>query len=767
MRRAAAWLGLLGVLVAPAGAGETTIGSALGTAWRELRREGVLPTEPGDRATAPTGFPPGGDPPQPLASPGQDFTLLHAGSVSRVGNRLFVEGGLAYRYRGFDGSADAGEANLDSEVFALRGDVSLIGRDRRIAARQVTFDHRNRLFTLADGFAALGPAFIGGNLRSELFVRGAFAEGSASRVVGRACSLTTCDRDDPHFHFDAERIEVLPGRRATLRGVSLTILGQRVLRLPGIVLPLREYPERYTPEVGSSPDEGYYVKTKLTQPLAGDNYALARLDYFTKLGAGLGGDWGYVGQGVTGLLALYGLTGGSKTRRAGWRHEQQLFGGPLSVQSDYQRDDYLTAPGSAVWSTRAGYSVPKTGGSTRLTYFRNSNESGSFQTALDSVSVADRRTVFGALSTAMTVAYGSQRSAFSDSVTVRRQADVSLLAKQELGPTTAELEYQRLIPVGEVRDFFSSSDRTPMFTLRSSASRLLGPNAARSLPWNADLSIGELVDPRRRERLTRTGFDFRFDTPDRRSPLRYGGRFRQTLYSDATAQYVLGFDAGYRLPVAGGALSLRYGYLRPHGFTPLQIDETGKNHDASLDLTIRPLSSLTLAAQTGYDFLEQVRRPSPWRSVSLRSEFAPSERLRFRALTTYDTARAVWNNVRMDLGWNVLGGRFAAGARFDGVRHTWGAVNIFADGIEWGRLRSSVLLNYNGYTKRFEARHFSFTYDMHCAEVILQVIDNPVGFRSGTEVSLFLRIKALPFDTPFGTGRRGQGFGSGSGGFGF
>jgi hypothetical protein len=38
----------------------------------------------------------------------------------------------------------------------------------------------------------------------------------------------------------------------------------------------------------------------------------------------------------------------------------------------------------------------------------------------------------------------------------------------------------------------------------------------------------------------------------------------------------------------------------------------------------------------------------------------------------------------------------------------------------------------------------------------LTIIDNPVGFRAGTSVNFFLRIKAFPFDTGFGTGTSGQ-----------
>jgi len=75
----------------------------------------------------------------------------------------------------------------------------------------------------------------------------------------------------------------------------------------------------------------------------------------------------------------------------------------------------------------------------------------------------------------------------------------------------------------------------------------------------------------------------------------------------------------------------------------------------------------------------------------------------------------------------------------------------------------SALLAYNGYLKKFEEKHFSFIYDLHCAEAVLQVRESNVGFRSGREIYFFIRIKAFPFDTPFGLTRRGAPIGTATG----
>lgn len=751
--------------------GATDWARAIGAGLQTVREAGwdlTTGRRSSTRPTEPTGFPPPRDLSRPEAEPEQPFELLSGDRFSRRGNLLRGSGDIRFRYRGYDGFGQAVEGDVETERFTLTGNVDLVGSDRRLRGDLVRIDFRRESFDVVGGRARLSPSFVGGGLIGDLYLRGGSASGTERRVNGLDCDVTTCNLEEPHYHLSSGQVEVISGDRAILRNVAIVVLGRTLLRLPFLILPLREAPERYTPEVGQSPEEGYYVRSVWPTWLRGENSLLTRLDYFTKLGGGIGGDYRYAGAGVGGALALYGLTGGRATRRGNWEHRQRLLGGDLSLEANYQRENYLTSPDATTFASRAGYDFRRGLDATRLTYFRNESSAGTFRSVQESVGVADRRSLWG-ISTDATVSLSTNRTQSGDFSAVRRQVDVDFLGERDLRIVNAELRYRRAIPVGSVEDFFGSSDQTPLLTLRSDARRLLGQGWAERLPFTTDLSIGELSDTRRRNRLTRTGFNLALRNPrgGGRDDLDYTARFRQTLYSDGTAQWLLDARAGYGVPIGIGTLGLRYDYLRPHGFTPLQIDNTGRNHELNADLTLRPLGSLRLSAFTGYDFLAPGRDVTPWRKISVRSELDGRRGFTFRTQSTYDTGRRLWSNVRLDAGIDILGGRISAGARFDGQRHTWGAVNLFADGIRWGRLKTSALLNYNGYLKKFEARHFSFTYDLHCAEAILQVLDNPVGFRSGTQISLFIRLKALPFDTPFGLGRRGQGVGSGSGGFGF
>ena len=765
------------LLAAPLARGQ---GVDLRPALDVLQRERVIPAPPGtprhQDPLEPQGHPqlPAKDPrlppPLPEGEASRRLRILRGGdNFTQVGSRVLATGGgLHIQYRGYDIYADEVEGNTATNVFTLTGNVQLIGEEAIVKGQRVIVDFENETFRAEDSEAQLRPSFLQGRVLDDVYLQGATAFGTEREVFAEHGYLTTCNLDHPHFHIHADHSTVRPGRRAILRRVRLSVLNRTILTIPYLVVPLEETSERYIPEVGQSPDEGYYVKSRIGIPLRGDNLLDTRLDYMTKLGGGLGADYRYLSRGaMQGLLSVYGITGGPRTFNVLNRHEQRLGSAILQVDSNYQRNSYLNAPASALLTTRATLNLPQGRDNSRLTYNRSSNESSGFRYLNETLGLDDTRSIFR-FRTNLNVSWVSSASRFTGGNPIEReQVDVRFRGQRDLQRAVAELEYSRSIPVGTIANFFSPSDRTPVFALRSDAGRLMGTEFARNWPFQAELSIGEYIDARRRDQVTRSNFDLNWQRPDpgdKRFNASFNGRFRQGFYSDDTAQYVVGFgsNARYRLG-EDTAFNLRYSYLRPEGFSPLALDRIGKTHFASADVSVRPFRTLLVGAQTGYDLLEDRNLQTRWQTVGVRTEFTPTEFINLRTLSTYDPFLHAWSNVRLDFVGRFGGTFVSAGARYDGLRNTWGQANLFIDGLTWGRLKMSTVLAYNGYIKKFEARHFSFTYDLHCAEAILQIIDNPVGFRSGREINFFIRLKALPFDTPFGIGRRGQGFGTGTG----
>jgi hypothetical protein len=152
-----------------------------------------------------------------------------------------------------------------------------------------------------------------------------------------------------------------------------------------------------------------------------------------------------------------------------------------------------------------------------------------------------------------------------------------------------------------------------------------------------------------------------------------------------------------------------------------------------------------------------------WQQLGLRSEYQPSKKFLARGLYTYDTYQEAWTSLRFDLTYVPGETSASISSRYDGIQHTWSQVNFYLDNLRLGPLKISTSLSYNGYLQQFDSRQYSFIYDLHCAEAVLSITETNFGFLPGRTVAFFIRLKAFPFDTPFGIGNRGAPIGSGTG----
>lgn len=771
---------LLGVvLLASTGWAQSPMVAAT-KAWRKAAQ--LAPRKPVGNPMEPSGF--AGPPPrsgelppaQPFGEDERQIKIVESGLYRGSGSRIRITGGFHVKYKGYDLFGRELDADTQEEIFTLTGDVRVIGSDAFIEGALVTLYMKERRFRAQDSIAQLRPEFLKGRVRESVYTRGGTAYGSEQNVRCEDCGLTSCNLDHPHFEFISRSTEVRPGKRMILRHVTLKILGKDVLRLPYLSIPLEDRSDRYMPEVGHTQQEGYYAKFKVPIPVRGNRQFLdARLDYFTKLGGGLGGDYNYEWGLTRGYLKAYGVLGKSKTFSIDQSHATQLGPVSLNVTNNFQRQNYLFAPENTLLNTRVQLSWMQSGGTmTGLSFYRSSNESASFKSLFQTMSLSDQRNYGSRTRTSLDLTWNSSETSFSTGSSQRSQLDVRFRGSHDLRKAQAELEYQRSIPIGDTTNFFGAQERTPVLTLRSDANRLFGRRWAEALPTNMELSVGEYSTgfAQGTQRVSRGNLDVSISKPDRnRGRWGLGGdaRLRQSIYSDDTAQYTISNNTHLRYDFARGlGWNVRYNYMQGHGYTPLNFDRMGRTNLMTTDVTFSPLRRLTLGGQTGYDFLQEERQQTAWQSMGVRMEFRPYDWLQLRGLSTYDPFRKVWSNVRLDLAYQAGDTFLAIGARYDGFRHTWGNINIYVDGFKIGpKIKTSALATYNGYLRKFESRHLSLTYDLHCAEAIFQVIDNQTGFRPGTQFGFFVRLKAFPFDTPFGLGRRGQPIGIGTGRDGF
>jgi len=757
----------------------------------------------------------GDEPPaKPTKETRRQIEILQAGRLTYPGdNTVEIEGPAHCRTQGYDIYADHILGNLKTKVYVLKGNAKLVSEQGVIVGQYIEADLANERYRTENSEADLRPALLKGKVKGDVYIKARKTEGDREKVVSENGSLTTCNREHPHFDLEAERVDITPYDEAVLRRVKIVALNRTVIGLPRLSIPLQEGADRYLPDVGESSEEGYYIKTRYGVDLGSKDGFDARLDYMTRLGAGLGGDYKYKTANSKGRLQIYGVTGGKNYYTYSVNHSQAFGKNVFGFDSSLQNRNYINAPDSSILNIRTYYRILQDKNSTQISLYQTNNESSNANSSSRTIGVSDSRNIPSLFRSTLNVDWVTSENRYgSNPKTERQQVNVRLNAQRDLKRANAILEYQRSIPVGDTINFINSADKTPVLTLQSSDTKLFGKKS--TFPFQTELSIGEFTDSLAKKQITRESFIFtfgnrssgRFDsgytsmsdygqygmggmndssgmptmpsstsktdiltkTPADRSQafnLSYNGKFKQGIYSNDTAQYTTGLNttASYRLG-ASLSMNLRYNYLESHGYSPLSIDRQGRSNITTLDIDSRLARNFSLAAGTGYDFFQDTKfGQSRWQMVNMRTDWTPAEWIQVRSYSSYDTSLEKLSNVRFDVGYKPGATFVGVGAKYDGIRHTWGNLSLFVDGLKMGRLKLSTLLIYNGYLKEFESRHFSFTYDLHCAEAIFQVLDNPTGYRAGTQYVFMIRLKAFPFNTPFGTGRTGQSLGLGYG----
>jgi LPS-assembly protein len=689
----------------------------------------------------------------------------------RLQDRKLTASGAHFEYKGYEVRAEEVEGDLDTDVFILKGGVDILGQSEVIRAAFVQIDFANKTFRLEDGSADVKPEALEYRIQTDIYVKTREAEGSFERFLARVASVTTCSFDHPHYVFESQELVVIPDKRLTFKHFRLRILGKTILGLPRLDIPLDRNTREYLPEIGQSIDEGYFVKFKVPVAVR-DHLLILKTDLMSKKGVAIGGDYLYETAKSKGeLRTTIGLetVHGTLTYTAGGKHRERLSSGELDASVEGRRYQFFGGPVSTNLDARVSFRPNFTGenATTRISAAHFFNLTETFKSYQSNITVSDFRRWDTRHSTNLILAYSDSRSFVSGSTVASRQfIDVRFQDTIVMPAFSAQLDFNRAIPIGSALNFLGGVDRAPELSFRTDKNRLFGVQS-RIPQFTALFSIGNFIDNGQKLQVTRAYVDLRSTktgVPSNGIGFEYDASFRQGFYGNNTAQYTP--IANVRLSYQRErllSLNVRYNYSQQFGFTPLFIDRGNRTNVISFDALAEPLRGLKVGGQSGYDFNRKKQGQVAWQSPSLRIEYEPNDRFRFRALANYNAVSERWGNIRLDAVYRKGEFTFAASGNYDAGSGRWSSVNVFLDALKWGRLTASMLLQWNGFTNQFNSRQFSFTYDMHCSEAILQILEDNTGFQPGRQIAFYIRIKGLSFDSAFGTGRFGQPVGGGPG----
>lgn len=685
------------------------------------------------------------------------------------GDTFHFSGGVSLRYKGYDISGDEVFGNRKTQVFIVNDHALFTGADAHVAGNRVIIDFGNQTYQAFDSSSTLMPSLSGGFLLDKIYVRGLESNGTENEIFVNDGSVTSCGYEHPHYEFDARSIDFRPNKRIIFRHLDIRLLGKRLISLPFLSIPTDRRDYNNLPAVGQDPAEGYFIKTRYGIPLSGNQDLAARFDEMTKVGQGLGLDYAFNkirgAAGSVGDFRVYGVPAAGSFDFA----EQNAFtwkSGQLSIQNTYANHDYLSNPNSVTFTSQAGLNFAAGTGQETLTFYRQQNSSIGFSSTQQNIALGDTRTVADKIRVTSNFNLSDYGSSYAGTTTDNRTLNVRVGAEDDLALAIAKFNYQRTIPIGGIQSFIGTSDRTPELTLETDSRKLFDPKFGSLWPIRFGVGIGQFFDSLG-SAYTRDTFNFNFNKATDPRLRTYGTvntQFTQSFYSDNTAQYALGFNGNYRYRLGSDtAFNFYYNYLKSEGYTPLPIDHFGRINQATADLSFRPIRIIQVGAQSGYDGTAASYGETAWQPIGLRLQADPTSSIRFRSSATYDTTYKQFANLRFDLSYKPGATFIGFGARYDAIHHVWADANGLVQAFKWGRLKTDLLFSYDGYSKQFSSRQVSFTYDLHDADLIFQIINNQLGFNPGTSFALYLRLKVLPFDTGFGTGNQGQPIGLGTG----
>ena len=719
----------------------------------------------------------------PTQAPGQETGQIESGEVELFGESEIRGRQVKITVGEYTLSGDRLTGDLNGELVFSDG-ATLTYRGQTITGDTIRFNTRTRQYRVEHLRSGLSPEFLKGRLTSPLYLRGGALFGARrGPIFGEDVDATTCELEEPHYVFRAAGVEVEPGRRAILKKVQVILWGKRLFTLPTLVIPLNQRPRHtgYTPQVGRSVDEGWFVKSAFNYLAGSRTPGIFRTDAMEKKGLGIGVEQGYQLAKIAGLVALYGIPTGGFNNLSGRLNNRFNVGAGqnLSLDTDFQRNSYLALPQTTNWNTRMAYSRQAGGNNTTVNLSRMLTESAGFS----------NRSITAALSQALQfnlktnanfnadyTSYASGGGTGPGSTT--QQLSTRLQADQRAENYTLQLAANKNIAMGSTgQSFFGGVERFPELSLNNY--RFTRGFLSR-VPANFMMSVGRYSEggfgaqpggstnvgtERAVVGFNLTGSRYALSP---KTDLNVGGGFEQYFYAPGWAQYVLRNNTSLtqRWGRRSG-INVNYTYQRPEGGTPFRFDVLGNYHTMNVDVGQLDDRRFQITARAGYDFAQQSFggiAPRPWQTLSINTLWRPVDWARMRNLVSYDPNDGRMLSVTSDLRFRGRN-EFALDlvTRYDPQRHKFGNINGFLN-LPIGRLwRVMALAQYNGYLSRFESRSFQIIRDLHCMEATFSYVDNPFGFRQDRQFFFQLRIKGLPIFNQVGTGQFGQALDTGVG----
>ncbi len=194
-------------------------------------------------------------------------------------------------------TSDYAEIETESKKAYARGHVIIFEDGQAMAkGEEIHYDFENKSGSFPDGRSVNPPWFSNGQQIDQVH--------DGVKLVHHG-SITTCDRQEPHYQIKAKKVTIYDKDKMIARNVAFYVLGKPVFWWPYLVIPLQHDNLPFAVLVGYNSRHGAFLSVLKGFSLTKNIYGKFRLDWRSKRGIGGGGDISYdfkrLGLGIVNL----------------------------------------------------------------------------------------------------------------------------------------------------------------------------------------------------------------------------------------------------------------------------------------------------------------------------------------------------------------------------------------------------------------------------------------------------------------------------------
>ena len=194
----------------------------------------------------------------------------HNQKINAVGNVFFYNQDLEI-------TADQLEFDYTKKMIIAKGaPINLIYKDRELSGNRLELDYENEVAYLYEADVEIDKfKFTGGKID--------YFQGQNPSIVIDDAFYTTCEMEEPHYHYTARSIKYYPDDKIVGRGIGLWWGDNKLFTLPRYVVQIEtdeegnpvisnEFP---VPNIGYNGEQGFFIEVDYPYEITPNNYGRA------------------------------------------------------------------------------------------------------------------------------------------------------------------------------------------------------------------------------------------------------------------------------------------------------------------------------------------------------------------------------------------------------------------------------------------------------------------------------------------------------------